>query len=35
MVENVNTTMPKMDNAKRFMLKIKEYSHSDIDDKPL
>ena len=32
MVENVKPAMPKTDNAKRFMLKIKEYSQSDIAD---
>ena len=33
MVENVKPTMPKTDNAKAFMLKIKEYSQSNIANK--
>ena len=35
MVENVKPTMPKTDNAKEFMLKIKEYSQSDIANKSI
>ena len=35
MVENVRPTMPKTDNAKEFMLKIKEYSQSDIANKSI
>ena len=33
MVENDKPSIPKMDNAREFMLKVKEYSQSDIDDK--
>ena len=35
MAENVKPTMPKTDNVKEFMLKIKEYSQSDIADKSI
>ena len=35
MAENVKPIMPKIDNAKEFMLKIKEYSQSDIADKSI
>ena len=35
MVENVKPTMPKTDDVKRFMLKIKEYSQLDIIDKSI
>ena len=35
MAENVKPSMPKTDNAREFMLKIKEYSHSDITDKSI
>lgn len=33
--ENVKPTMPKIDNAKEFMLKTKEYSQSDISNKTI
>uniref|UniRef100_A0A2C9V4Z2 Uncharacterized protein n=1 Tax=Manihot esculenta TaxID=3983 RepID=A0A2C9V4Z2_MANES len=35
MAENVKPPMPKMDNAREYMLKIKEYSQSDITDKSI
>ena len=35
MAENVKLAMPKINNAKEFMLKIKEYSQSDIADKSI
>lgn len=33
--ENVKLTMPKTNKAKEFVLKIKEYSQSDIADKSI
>ena len=35
MVENVKPIMPKTNNAKEFMLEIKEYSQSNIVDKSI
>ena len=35
MAENVKPAMPKMDNAKEFILKIKEYSQLDIVNKSI
>ena len=35
MAENVKSAMPKTNNAKEFMLKINEYSQSDITDKSI
>lgn len=35
MAENFKPPMPKMDNAREYMLKIKEYSQSDITDKSI
>jgi len=35
MAENVKPSMPKIDNAKEFKVKIKEYSQSDITNKSI
>ncbi|XP_012081061.2 uncharacterized protein LOC105641180 [Jatropha curcas] len=35
MAENVKTSMPKMNDAREYMLKINEYSQSDITDKSI
>ena len=35
MVENVKPSMPKTENAREFMVRIKEYSQSDIADKSI
>ncbi|KAJ1434123.1 gag-polypeptide of LTR copia-type [Sesbania bispinosa] len=35
MAENVKPSMPKTKNAREFMKRIKEYSHSDITDKSI
>ena len=35
MAENVKPSMPKTDNAKEFILKVKEYSQLDIADKSI
>lgn len=35
MAENVKPSMPKTDNAREFMAKVKEYSQSDITDKSI
>ena len=35
MAENVKPSMPKTNNAKEFMMKIKELSQSDITDKSI
>ena len=35
MTENVNSSMPKTNNEKEFMLKIKGHSHQDITDKSI
>ena len=35
MAENVKPSVPKTDNAREFMMKIKEYSQSDIADKSI
>ena len=35
LAENVKPAMPKMDNAKEFILKIKEYSQLDIVNKSI
>ena len=35
MAENVKPSMPRTDNAREYMLKIKEYSQSDIADKSI
>ena len=35
MAENVKPSMPKTENAREFMVRIKEYSQSDIADKSI
>ncbi|XP_057444105.1 uncharacterized protein LOC130736281 [Lotus japonicus] len=35
MTENVKPSMPKTDNAREFMTKVKEFSQSDITDKSI
>ena len=35
MAENVKPSMPKVENAREFLMKVKEYSQSDITDKSI
>lgn len=35
MAENIKPSMPKIDNAKEFMVKAKEHFHSDITNKSI